>query len=141
METKRTGDLRNQNVEDRADTVKKLKSEGSSFMQIIRDLPSSFSGTFNAHMMRVKKDDGRKMTNLQMSIETGLSEDYIAKLRKEEVQNLSIGTVCALCMGLHLEPCFSRDMVRKSRTGFPYNEDGYYQERILERCIWSLLSM
>lgn len=101
-------------------------------MQIIRDLPSSFSGTFNAHMMRVKKDDGRKMTNLQMSIETGLSEDYIAKLRKEEVQNLSIGTVCALCMGLHLEPCFSRDMVRKSRTGFPYNEDGYYQERILE---------
>ena len=23
-------------------------------------------------------------------------------------------------------------MVRKSRTGFPYNEDGYYQERILE---------
>ena len=42
------------------------------------------------------------------------------------------GAFGALCMGLHLEPCFSRDMVRKSRTGFPYNEDGYYQERILE---------
>lgn len=132
VETKRTDDLSNQNVEERAKTSKKLKAEGSSFMEIMRDLPSSFSGTFNAHMKRSKKDDGKKMTNLQMSIETGLSEDYIAKLRKEEVQNLSIGTVCALCMGLHLPPCFSRDMVRKSRTGFPYNADGYYQERILE---------
>ena len=132
VETKRTDDLRNQNVEDRAKVSAKLKAEGSSLMKIMRNLPSSFSGTFNAHMERVKKDNGKKMTNIQMSIETGLSEDYIAKLRKDEVQNLSIGTVCALCMALHLPPCFSKDMIAKSRTGFPYNEDGYYQERLLE---------
>lgn len=132
VETKLTTDLAEQNAIQRANAAKKLKEEGKSLMTIMRSLPSSFSDTFNAHMKRSKKDDGKKMTNLQMSIETGLSEDYIAKLRKEEVQNLSIGTVCALCMGLHLPPCFSRDMVRKSRTGFPYNADGYYQERILE---------
>lgn len=132
VETKRTDDLSNQNVEERAKVTAKLKAEGSSLMKIMCELPSSFSGTFNAHMKRVKKEDGKKMTNIQMSIETGLSEDYIAKLRKEEVPNLSIGTVCALCMGLHLPPCFSKDMINKSRTGFPYNADGYYQEKILE---------
>ena len=91
-------------------------------------------------MKRVKQTNGKKMTNIQMSIETGLSEDYIAKLRKEELPNMSIGTVCALCMGLHLPPCFSRDMIQKARTGFPYTDEGYYQQTILEEMYMEPLS-
>ena len=82
-------------------------------------------------MRRIKKPDGKKMTNLEMSMRTGLSEDYIAKLRKEEL-NVKLETVCALCIGLHLPPCFSKDMLRKARTDFPYTDDGYFQSRILE---------
>lgn len=133
VETKLTDELSNQNLKERSRVSLLLKKEGSSLMSIMRDLPSSFSGTFNSHMKRMKKSDGKKMTNMEMSIRTGLSEDYIAKLRKEEV-NVSLSTVCALCIGLHLEPCFSKDMLRKARTDFPYTDDGYFQSRILEEC-------
>lgn len=130
-ETKLTHDLGEQNKKDRAQVAAKLKKEGNSYMQIMRNLPTAFSGTFDSHMKRVKKADGKKMTNLEMSIRTGLSEDYIAKLRKEEL-NVTLETVCALCIGLHLPPCFSRDMVRKSRNEFALNETGYFQSTILE---------
>ena len=133
VETKCTNDLSNQNLKERAKISGLLKKEGSSLMSIMRGLPNSFSGTFDSHMRRIKKDDGKKMTNLEMAIRTGLSEDYIAKLRKEEL-NVTYGTVCALCIGLHLPPCFSKDMLVKARTDFPYTEDGYFQRRILEEC-------
>lgn len=131
VETKQTSDLSNQNLKERAAAAAKLKNEGSSLMAIMRELPNSFSGTFDKHMRRIKKPDGKKMTNLEMSMRTGLSEDYIAKLRKEEL-NVKLETVCALCIGLHLPPCFSKDMLRKARTDFPYTDDGYFQSRILE---------
>lgn len=131
VETKPTTDLSNQNLKVRASSAAKLKSEGSSLMAIMRDLPNSFSGTFDKHMKRVKKPDGKKITNIEMSIRTGLSEDYIAKLRKDEL-NVSLETVCALCVGLQLQPCFSKDMLRKSRNDFPMTDDGYFQSRILD---------
>lgn len=131
VETKQTSDLSNQNLKERAAAAAKLKDEGSSFMAIMRELPNSFSGTFDKHMRRIKKPDGKKMTNLEMAMRTGLSEDYIAKLRKDEL-NVKLETVCALCIGLHLPPCFSKDMLRKARTDFPYTDDGYFQSRILE---------
>lgn len=131
VETKLTDDLDNQNIIDRAKVVSKLKNEGNTLMSILRNLPTSFSGTFDSHMKRVKQENGRKMTNIEMSIRTGLSEDYIAKLRKEEL-NVQSSTVAALCMGLHLEPCFSKDMLEKARANFPLTEEGYYQKRLLE---------
>ena len=131
VETKQTRDLSNQNLKERAAAGAELKKEGSSLMKIMRALPNSFSETFDNHMKRIKKENGKKMTNIEMSIRTGLSEDYIAKLRKDEL-NVTLETVCALCIGLHLPPCFSKDMLRKARTDFPYTEDGYFQSRILE---------
>lgn len=131
VETKQTSDLSNQNKKERAAASAKLKAEGSSLMAIMRELPNSFSGTFDKHMKRLKKYDGKKMTNLEMACRTGLSEDYIAKLRKDEL-NVKLETVCALCIGLQLPPCFSKDMLRKARVDFPYTEDGYFQSRILE---------
>ena len=140
VETKPTTDLAEQNATQRANAARKLKEEGQSLMTIMRNLPSSFSGTFDSHMKRVKKEDGKKMTNLEMSIRTGLSEDYIASLRKDEGINVSLQTVSALCIGLQLPPCFSKDMLNKSRNSFPYTDDGYFQERILEEMYMEPLS-
>ena len=140
VQTKPTWDLDDQNVTQRAYAAKKLKEEGSSLMTIMRSLPSSFSGTFDSHMKRVQKEDGKRMTNIEMSIRTGLSEDYIASLRKDESINVSLQTVSALCIGLRLPPCFSKDLLNKSRNSFPYTDDGYFQQRILEEMYMEPLS-
>ena len=140
VETKPTFDLSEQNATQRANAAMKMREEGQSLMSVMRNLPSSFSGTFDSHMRRVKKEDGKKMTNIEMSVRTGLSEDYIASLRKNESINVSLQTVSALCVGLHLPPCFSRDMLEKSGNSFPYTDDGYFQQRILEEMYMEPLS-
>ncbi len=121
----------NQDVEKRAAELKKLKTEGHSIMEIYRNLPMSFSGTLDAHMKRLKKEDGRKMTNLELSLRTGLSERYIQDLRKEE-KNVSFGTVCAICIGLHLHPIFSNDLIRKSHNDYPTKDEGFFYKYLIE---------
>ena len=111
--------------------LKKLREEGIRIMKILRDLPMSFSGTLDAHMNRLKKEDGKKMTNLELSLRTGLSDRYIQDLRKEE-KNVSYETVCAICIGLHLHPKFSNDLIRKSRNDYPLNEEGYFGQFLIE---------
>ena len=130
-ETKDIDDEDNQNVEERAAELKKLKDEGTRVMDIYRSLPMSFSGTLNAHMRRLEKEDGKKMTNLELALRTGLSERYIQDLRKEE-KNLSLETVCAICIGLHLHPIFSNDLIQKSRNNYPMNEEGFFNRYLLE---------
>ena len=121
----------NQDVEKRAAELKKLKAEGIRIMEILRNLPMSFSGTLDAHMKRLEKEDGRKMTNLELSLRTGLSDRYIQDLRKEE-KNVSFETVCAICIGLHLHPKFSNDLIIKSRNDYPLTEEGYFNQFLIE---------
>lgn len=121
----------NQDVEKRAAELKKLKAEGIRIMEILRNLPMSFSGTLDAHMKRLEKEDGRKMTNLELSLRTGLSDRYIQDLRKEE-KNVSFETVCAICIGLHLHPKFSNDLISKSRNDYPLTEEGYFNQFLIE---------
>ena len=121
----------NQDVVQRAAELKKLKDEGNRIMEIYRNLPMSFSGTLDAHMKRLQKEDGKKMTNLELALRTGLSERYIQELRKEE-KNVSFGTVCAICIGLHLHPIFSNDLIQKSRNDYPMNEEGFFCRFLIE---------
>lgn len=121
----------NQDVGKRAAELKKLKDEGIRIMEILRNLPMSFSGTLDAHMNRLQKEDGRKMTNLELSLRTGLSDRYIQDLRKEE-KNVSFETVCAICIGLHLHPKFSNDLISKSRNAYPLTEEGYFNQFLIE---------
>jgi len=120
----------NQDVEKRAAELKKLKAEGMRVTEILRNLPTSFSGSLNAHMNRLEKEDGRKMTNLELALRTGLSDRYIQDLRKEE-KNVSLGTVCAICISLHLHPMLSNDLIHKSRNAFPMNEEGYFYSYLI----------
>lgn len=130
-ECKYIDDEDNQNVEKRAAELKKLKEEGSRIMDIYRSLPMSFAGTLDAHIKRLEKEDGRKMTNLELALRTGLSDRYIQDLRKEE-KNLSLGTVCSICIGLHLHPVFSNDLIKKSRNNYPMNEEGFFNRFLIE---------
>ena len=120
-----THDLQNQNREARAAEAKKLRESGNSIMAVLRSLPTGFPETHDRHIQMAKKSDGRKMTNLELSKITGLSEDYIASLRKDPGLNVTLETVCSLCIALHLLPCYSKDLIRKSRNEFPQNGDGY----------------
>jgi DNA-binding Xre family transcriptional regulator len=122
----------NQNVVKRAAELKRLKEEGFRIMDIYRSLPMSFAGTLDAHMKRLEKEDGRKMTNLELSLRTGLTDRYIQDLRKEE-KNVSFGTVCAICIGLHLHPIFSNDLIQKSHNNYPMNEEGFFNRFLIER--------
>lgn len=121
----------NQDVVQRAIELKKLKKEGERITGILRSLPMSFSGTLDAHMKRLKKEDGTKMTNLELALRTGLSDRYIQDLRKEE-KNVSYETVCAICIGLHLHPKFSNDLIKKSRNDYPLTEEGYFGQFLIE---------
>lgn len=82
-------------------------------------------------MKRLKKEDGTKMTNLELALRTGLSDRYIQDLRKEE-KNVSYETVCAICIGLHLHPKFSNDLIKKSRNDYPLTEEGYFGQFLIE---------
>jgi len=124
-------DVDNQDVGRRAAELKKLKDEGIRIIEILRNLPMSFSGTLDAHMKRLEKEDGKKMTNLELSLRTGLSDRYIQDLRKEE-KNVSFETVCAICIGLHLHPKFSNDLINKSRNAYPLTEEGYFSQFLIE---------
>lgn len=99
---------------------------------MLRSLPTGFPETLDSHIKMAKKHDGRKMTNLELSKITGLSEDYIASLRKDPGLNVTLETVCSLCIALHLLPCFSKDLIRKSRNQFPQTGDGYLMLALIE---------
>lgn len=121
----------NQNVETRAVELTKLKDEGIRIMDIYRSLPMSFAGTLDAHMKRLFKEDGRKMTNLELALRTGLSDRYIQDLRKGD-KNVSFVNVCSICIGLHLHPIFSNDLIKKSRNDYPMNEEGFFNRFLIE---------
>ena len=127
-----THDLQNLDRKTRAAEAKKLRDEGNSIMAMLRSLPTGFPETLDSHIKMAKKHDGRKMTNLELSKITGLSEDYIASLRKDPGLNVTLETVCSLCIALHLLPCFSKDLIRKSRNQFPQTGDGYLMLALIE---------
>lgn len=112
--------------------IANLACEGDSLMKTMRELPNSFSGTLDYYMKKGKFNEDKEISNHDLSKLTGLSEDYIRKIRKEENHNISLRTAYVICMGLHLPPLFSRDLLRKARVDFPYTKQGYMQRVFLE---------
>lgn len=127
-----TDDLQNQDRKSRAVEAKKLREKGDSIMAVLRSLPTGFPETLDTHIRMARKSNGRKMTNLELSKITGLSEDYIASLRKDPGLNVTLETVCSLCIALHLLPCYSKDLIRKSRNEFPQTGAGYLMLALIE---------
>ena len=123
----------NQNVLEQEAELGVIDEEGERVGKILATLPNSFYLTFDAHMKRLKKEDGKRMTNLEMSLRTGLSDVYIGRLRKGEDENPSPEVVFALCAALHLHPMFSDDMVQKAMQHYPYSRYGSFAYYLLHK--------
>ena len=121
----------NQNVLEQEKELGIIDEEGERISKILASLPNSFSLTFDAHMKRLKNEDGKKITNLEMSLRTGLSDVYIGRLRKGEDERPSPEVVFALCAALHLHPMFSDDMVQKAMQHYPYSRYGSFAYYLL----------
>lgn len=123
----------NQDVTERAREMKRVRDEGKRIIEIYNNLPMSFAGTLDAHMKRLQKEDGRKMTNLELSLRTGISDTYIGALRKDTTKKTKLETVCAICIGLHLHPMFSHDLIKKSGNAFPTTEEGFFGRFLIDQ--------
>lgn len=129
-ETREIEEECNQNVLDQQRNLEKINEGVDDILVVLPNLPSSFWGTFDAHMKRLKRENGRKMTNEELQLRTGFSKDYIGSLRKENC-NVTFRTVCALCQGLHLHPVYSDDMVKKAVGQYPMTKEGINAQDIL----------
>lgn len=120
----------NKDVLAEAEGLEGYDDEGERLAGILAVLPSSFWGTFDAHMNRLKSE--RKLTNEELHFRTGYSERHIRALRKDD-ENVSRNTVYALCIGMHLHPYLSDDLVKKGAGGYPPTKEGMYARTLIER--------
>lgn len=121
----------NQNVLEQRAELEIIDEEGERVMSILASLPNSFALTFDAHMKRLKTEEGKKMTNLEMAMRTGLSDVYIGRLRKGEDERPSPEVVFGICAALHMHPMFSDDMVQKAMQHYPYSKYGGFAYYLL----------
>ena len=135
-ESKKVDTEDRQDKEEKAKELEKLRKEGEKVMSIYRNLPNSFAGTLDMHMKRLKAYNAHtenygKMTNVELSSRTGLSEDYIGQLRKDG-KGVRYETVCAICIALHLHPIFSEDLMRKAHTDYPDDDEGFFGRYLIQ---------
>ncbi len=76
--------------------------------KIIMDLPGSFSGSLKSHMER------KGYTEELLADESWISLSTIKQYRQKEEKEKTLKTVTALCIGLHLHPWLTEDLLRKA---------------------------
>lgn len=94
----------NQSVELLAQELQHL-DETTAFL---RSLPGSFCATLKAHMERTG------VTVEKLAEDSLLTPRTIQRMRNEEDRTPKLNSVVAACIGLHLNPAFSDDMLRKA---------------------------
>ena len=82
--------------------------QARAMSEILTGLPGSFHGTLKAHMKRLN------VTRERLAEEAFLSDSTIKRLRSAEKDDYSFDQVIAVCIGLHLPPEYSLDLIRKS---------------------------
>lgn len=86
----------------------RIDSEIKRINGILLDLPGSFSGSLKKHMER------KGYTEELLSQESWVSLSTIKQYRQKEEKEKTLKTVTALCIGLHLHPWFTEDLLRKA---------------------------
>lgn len=124
----------NQKPYERAQELNKINDASFDVATAMSSLPAGFAATLDWHIKHNKKEDGSKMTNEELSMRTGISKDHIGSLRTGKKTNPDFTTVCALCIGLHLQPWYSEDLIMKSDhiRQYLYSHEG--------RFAWNLLT-
>ena len=120
----------NQDIEEQAKQLRLLQAEGERVISILERLPNSFHLTLDYLISRAKKEDGKKMTNLELEFRTGISERMIRAYRKGE-ENITPANAYALCIALHLHPILSRDLIHKAHADFPISKEGSFCEYLI----------
>ena len=83
-----------------------------SILKELKDLPLSAGETLSRHMKN------KDVTIEQLVSLTGISDRTIKRYRKES--SMKLNNLVAICVALHLDPMFSKDLIRKA--GFTLNE-------------------
>ncbi len=98
----------NQSSEEQSRESSKIESEIERINKILNDLPGAFSGSLKQHMER------KGYTEELLSQESWVSVSTIKQYRQKESKEKTLKTVTALCIGLHLHPWLTEDLLRKA---------------------------
>lgn len=120
----------NQDKKKQAEELRKLLEEGERITEVLSSLPGAFNRSLDELINRATKEDGTKMTNEELEFRTGIHQDTIRKMRKDPNGNPTFHTVAALCIGLHLHPLLSDDLIRKG-PGYPNGTEQFFARFIL----------
>lgn len=85
-----------------------INKEIDRLNKIINELPGSFSGSLKSHMER------KGYTEELLAQESWVSLSTIKQYRQKEDKEKTLKTVTALCIGLHLHPWLTEDLLRKA---------------------------
>lgn len=86
----------------------KINREIDRLNKILNELPGSFSGSLKSHMER------KGYTEELLAQESWVSLSTIKQYRQKEDKEKTLKTVTALCIGLHLHPWLTEDLLRKA---------------------------
>jgi len=81
--------------------------QAQEMSEVLLNLPGSFSGTLVAHMKRIG------ITREKLAEEAMLSDTTIKRMRTSE-RDLTLDFVIAVCVGMHIPPEYSFDMIEKA---------------------------
>ena len=94
----------------------------AALQQLLQTLPVSFGETLYVHMKR------KHYTDMRLANASLLSSKMVHEYRTKPYSNIKIGTTVALCVGLHLHPLLSYDLIEKTANRFvPTLEHTAYQ--------------
>ena len=86
----------------------KIDTEIARLNGILNALPGGFSGSLKSHMKRKGYTEGL------LSQESWVSVSTIKQYRQKEEKEKKLKTVTALCIGMHLHPWLTEDLLRKA---------------------------
>ncbi len=75
---------------------------------ILNELPGSFSGSLRYHMAQ------KGYTEELLAEEADVSVSTVKQYRQKEDKEKTLKTVIALCIGMHLHPWLTEDLIRKA---------------------------
>lgn len=130
---------KNEILIEHSQIFKEYAEEGINLMECRLLLPDSLGDTLKNHMKHGKykgydinkKKYATSITVDDLSELTYLSTKTIINVRNNKNKSVTIGTVCAICIGLHLPPLLSMDLINKAELAFPRTREGDIQSSIL----------
>lgn len=111
-----------QSPEDQANESGRIDNEIVRINRILNKLPGAFSESLKYHMER------KGYTEELLASESWVSLSTIKQYRLNEGKRKTLKTVTQLCIGMHLHPWFTEDLIDKSGIRITHTDlDGAYR--------------